>query len=124
MDPNIIFHFDSYESGPSGGLMMSLAIYNALVEEDMTHGKKIVGTGTIERDGTVGEIGGVEYKIKGAVKEKADIFLIPAGDNYEEAKALIEENHYHITLVPIKTFDVAVEYLQSLSKDKELNMQK
>ena len=40
MDPNIIFHFDSYESGPSGGLMMSLAIYNALVEEDITGGKK------------------------------------------------------------------------------------
>lgn len=113
-EPPIEFHFEESESGPSGGLMMSLAIYNALVKEDITHGKTIVGTGTIERDGTVGEIGGVEYKLKGAVKEKADIFLVPAGKNYEDAKALKEEKGYSIALVPIETFDEALYYLQSL----------
>ena len=37
---------------------------NSLVEEDITHGLKIVGTGTIDYDGNVGSIGGVEYNIK------------------------------------------------------------
>ena len=46
---------------------MALMIYNALTEQDLTNGKKIVGTGTIERDGSVGVIGGVKYKIMGAV---------------------------------------------------------
>lgn len=113
VDPNIKIHYESSESGPSGGLMISLAIYNALVEEDITGGYTIVGTGTIDLNGKVGEIGGVEYKIKGAVKEKAEIFFIPAGDNYEEAKKIIKENGYKIKLVPISTFDEALEYLKN-----------
>lgn len=114
VEPNITFSFDAYESGPSGGLMMSLAIYDALTEEDITRGYTIVGTGTIARDGTVGEIGGVEYKLKGAVKAKADIFFVPSGENYEEALALKEEKNYDIELIPIQTFEEALEYLQSL----------
>lgn len=55
--------------------MMSLAIYNYLTENDITHGLKIAGTGTIDADGNVGTIGGIEYKIKGAIKNKVDVFL-------------------------------------------------
>lgn len=111
-DPAIKISYSDTESGPSGGLMVSLAIYNALVEEDITGGKVIVGTGTIESDGSVGEIGGVEYKLKGAASKKADIFFVPAGENYEEAIALKEKKNYSITIVPISTFDEALEYLK------------
>ena len=65
--------------------MLTLAIYNSLVDKDITKGKKVVGTGTIEEDGSVGSIGGVKYKLNGAVRQKADVFLVPAGENYEEA---------------------------------------
>ena len=68
--------FSKSEGGPSGGFMMSLAIYSKLVE-DLTDGRKIVGTGTIDSNGNVGEIGGVKYKIMGAVKNKADVFFVP-----------------------------------------------
>ena len=106
-----VFYGDS-ESGPSGGLMVTLAIYNALVEEDITGGKRIVGTGTIDADGNVGEIGGVEYKLKGAASKRADIFFVPAGENYEEAMALKKKKNYSITIVPVSTFDEALKYLQ------------
>ena len=66
-------------------MITNLAIYNYLTEEDITHGKTIVGTGTIDINGNVGEISGVKYKLQGAIKEKADIFLVPSGDNYNEA---------------------------------------
>ena len=114
-NPNIKFRFDSTESGPSGGLMMSLAIYNALIEEDITHGKTIVGTGTIESDGTVGEIGGVEYKLKGAVKEHADYFFVPK-ENYEEALKIKEDNHYEIPIVSVSSFEEALNYLKAIDK--------
>lgn len=110
-EPKYKFKFNSSEYGPSGGLMISLAVYNSLVETDITGGKTIAGTGTLEPDGTVGEIGGIEYKIKGAVKKKADIFFVPAGENYEDAKKLIEKNHYKIELVKVETFDDALNYL-------------
>lgn len=111
-DPEIELEFKKSESGPSGGLVLALSIYNNLVSEDITKGRKIVGTGTIDVNGNVGSIGGIEYKIKGAVKENADIFLIPAGENYEEAKKIVEENNYKINLIPVTTFDEALEKLK------------
>ncbi|MDE5888564.1 MAG: hypothetical protein K2H20_00945, partial [Bacilli bacterium] len=101
------------ESGPSGGLMMTLMVYNALTNQDLTHGKKIVGTGTINLDGTVGEIGGVKYKIMGAVKQKADIFLVPK-DNYEEAMEVKEKKGYNIEIVSVSTLQDAIDYLEGL----------
>lgn len=114
-DPSISFKFKSSESGPSGGFMMALSIYDALVEEDVTRGKKIVGTGTIDVNGNIGQIGGVEYKIKGAVKENADLFLVPAGENYEEAKTIIKKNNYDIQLIPVENFEDALDKLHLIT---------
>lgn len=87
-NPVIKFNFASGESGPSGGLAIALTIYNNLTKEDITKGKKIVVTGTISRDGTIGNIGGVEYKLDGAIREKSDIFIVPNGENYETVQKL------------------------------------
>lgn len=113
-NPEIEFHFKKSESGPSGGLMTALSIYNMLTEEDLTKGKRIVGTGTIELDGTVGSIGGVKYKLKGAVNKKAEIFFVPAGENYEEAMKLKEKNNYKIEIISISNIDDAINYLKNL----------
>lgn len=112
--PEVSLRFSESESGPSGGLMLALAIYNQLVEKDITHGKRIVGTGTIEPDGTVGPIGGVNYKLQGAVSAKADYFLVPEGENYDTCVKLKKEKKYEITLVKISTFDEAVTFLEHL----------
>lgn len=101
------------ESGPSGGLMMTLMVYNAVTNQDLTHGKDIVGTGTINLDGSVGEIGGVKYKVMGAVKEGAEVFLVPEG-NYKEAIEVKKEKGYDIEIVSVKTFSDAVKYLEGL----------
>lgn len=93
---------------------MTLTIYSYLNEMDLTNGKKVIGTGTMSRDGTVGEISGVKYKLMGAVKEDADIFLVPKGNNYNEAKKLKEEKGYDIDLVPVETFEEALNYLKNL----------
>lgn len=101
------------ESGPSGGLMMALMTYNALTNQDLTHGKKIVGTGTISIDGSVGEIGGVKYKVMGASRAKADIFFVPEG-NYDEAIKVKEEKGYDLKIVSVSNLSDAVEYLEGL----------
>ena len=115
-NPKVELNFKDSEGGPSGGLMLTLAIYDKLTKGDLTNGLKIVGTGTISSDGTVGEIGGVKYKLNGAVKAKADLFLVPKGDNYKEALKEKEEHDYDIEIKAIGTFDEAVEYLESLKK--------
>ena len=115
-NPECIFNFGKKESGPSGGLMTTLTIYNYLIKEDITNGMKIAGTGTIEADGTVGEIGGIKYKLAGVEKQKADLFFVPAGENYEEAMKYKKDNNYKIKIVPVKTFEYDVKYLKEINK--------
>lgn len=110
-DYNLKISQKNSESGPSGGLIMTLSIYNALTKEDITKGRKIVGTGTIDKDGNVGEIGGINYKLASAVKEKADIFICPTA-NYEEVENLIKKYNYKIKIISVSTFDEAVEKLK------------
>lgn len=52
--------------GPSAGLMFALAIVDLLDPEDLTRGKIIAGTGSIDADGKVGGVGGVRQKVVGA----------------------------------------------------------
>lgn len=101
------------ESGPSGGMMLALGIYNALTEEDLTQGRNIVGTGTIDPDGKIGEIGGVKYKLIGAVKKKADIFICPK-QNYKEAKKVAKEKNYDIVIISGDDLDSVIEKLKNI----------
>ncbi len=112
-NPKVKITSKSSEMGSSGGLMMSLTIYNGLVKEDITHGKKIVGTGTIDIDGNVGEIGGVKYKLIGAVKKGAEVFICPE-ENYEEAKKIKKEKNYKIKIISAKTFDEVLSKLKDI----------
>lgn len=118
-NPNISFNFSNSESGPSGGLMLSLAIYDRLVDYDLTGGLKISGTGTIDKDGNVGSIGGVKYKLKGAVDAKSDIFLVPNGENYSECVKLKEKYHYDINIIGVDTFEDAINELLRRENFKE-----
>ena len=111
---DVSINFKKSESGPSGGFMMSLSIYDYLTEEDLTKGLKIVGTGTIDESGNVGIIGGIKYKIKAAVKKEADLFFVPT-DNYEEALEVVNKENLDITLVEVKHIDDAINYLKNLS---------
>mgnify|MGYP004662899731 FL=1 len=112
-NPEVEIKIKSNESGPSGGLMMSLSIYNSLVSKDISKCKKIIGTGTIDVNGNVGEIGGVKYKLIGAVKNKADVFLCPK-ENYEEAVKVAKDNNYGIKIVAVSTLKEAIEELENL----------
>jgi PDZ domain-containing protein len=70
--------------GPSAGLMFTLGIMDKLEPADLTGGKIIAGTGTIDDDGNVGPIGGIPQKLVGAKSAGAQIFLVPK-DNCAEA---------------------------------------
>ena len=115
LDPEINIKFKTSESGSSGGLMLALSIYNAITSEDITHGLKVAGTGTIDIEGNVGEIGGIKYKIMGAVRNKMDLVFVPAA-NYDEAIEVKKEHNYDIDIIKVNTFEEALNYLNNLSK--------
>ena len=66
--------------GPSAGLMFSLGIIDKLSDIDLTHGKFIAGTGTIDPSGAVGQIGGIQLKMIAARRAGATVFLAPASN--------------------------------------------
>ena len=104
------FEAKNSESGSSGGLMLTLTIYDQLVGKDLTNGKTVVGTGTIDKDGNVGAIGGIKYKMLGA--KNADIYIVPQ-DNCEEATKVYNNFNFNYKMMCVKTFDEAVNYLNS-----------
>src|SRR4051794_111108 len=71
--------------GPSAGLAFALDILQEL-GRNVAHGHKVAATGEIALDGTVGPIGGVKQKTLGARKAGVDVFLVPAGENAQEAR--------------------------------------
>ena len=109
-DPKVDFAFNGRQAGPSGGLMIALTIYNKLTDEDITKGKKVVGTGTIDTLGNVGKIGGIKHKLMAADSKNADIVFVPK-ENYKEAKQIKDKKNYNFELVSISNFDDAIEYL-------------
>lgn len=118
VEPPIKINTDEI-GGPSAGLMFSLEIYNQLIEEDITKGYEIAGTGTISPDGEVGKIGGIDQKVVAAHKAGADIFFAPneggmEGSNYEIAVKTAKDIRTSMKIVPVDTFDDALLYLEKI----------
>jgi len=98
-------------SGPSAGMMFTLEILNQLVDEDLTAGQRIAGTGTIDFAGNIGRIGGVAQKVVAAERTGADYFLVPEG-NYE----LAQKTARKIDVVSVNSLDDALNFLSTLQE--------
>ncbi|MER6261332.1 PDZ domain-containing protein [Streptomyces sp900105245] len=96
--------------GPSAGLMFALGIYDKLTPGDLTGGKFVAGTGTIDDNGTVGPIGGIEMKTVGARSKGAQYFLTPA----ENCAAAAKDTPSGLTLVKVRTIGDALGALKDI----------
>lgn len=96
--------------GPSAGLMFALGIVDKLTPENLTGGKFVAGTGTIDVKGKVGPIGGIEMKLVGARNAGAEYFLTPS-DNCAAASSDIPDG---LTLVKVKTIADATKSLEKI----------
>lgn len=110
-NPEVKFVFKNNESGSSRGLMCALEIYNRITKYDITKGDIISGTGVIDENGNVGSIGGVKYKLKGAVNKHAKVFIVPS-DNYEEAISLRNKYKYDIEIIKADTLKNVIKALK------------
>lgn len=96
--------------GPSAGLAMALGLLEKL-GRDVDHGRRIAATGEIELDGSVGAVGGIKQKTIGAREAGIQLFLVPAGDNADEAKRYAEG----MRVVPVRSFQQALRVLATQS---------
>jgi len=116
-------------SGPSAGLAFTLAIMDVLSEGELTSGMNIVATGSIDRDGNVGPVGGIHQKTIAAERDGADVFIVPlccdnfvdreTGDpvdlptNYEEAL----EHAVDMKVIGVNNIDEALIAIGELGGD-------
>ncbi|MFF3657571.1 YlbL family protein [Streptomyces olivochromogenes] len=106
--------------GPSAGLMFALGIVDKLTPGDLTGGKFVAGTGTIDDSGTVGPIGGIELKTIGAREKGAQYFLTPK----DNCAAAAKDTPEGLTLVKVNTIDDAMNALKDISSGKTADLPK
>lgn len=113
--------------GPSAGMMFSLSIYTQIADPTLRNGRIIAGTGSIDRDGNVGDIGGIDKKVVAASKKGATVFFAPnnpvsdeakkanpnAKSNYDMAVEAAEMIKTDMKIVPVKTLQDAIDYLKN-----------
>jgi len=92
--------------GPSAGLPFALEIARQL-GRDVTHGCRIAATGALALDGTVLPIGGIEQKTVGARRADVDYFLVPVGENAEDAQDYADG----LRIIPVESFQQALQSL-------------
>jgi PDZ domain-containing protein len=105
-------------SGPSAGLMFSLAIYDTLTPGSLTDDEVVAGTGEIGPDGAVGAIGGVAQKIAGARDDGADLFLVPPRNCPDVDKV----DNGDMQLVLAETMHDAVVALEAWAEDRDADL--
>lgn len=99
--------------GPSAGLAFTLGVIDTLSVGELTGGKKVAATGTIELDGTVGDVGGVVQKTAAVRAAGADVFLVPDGE-YDDA---IAHAGGSLNVIKVSNLDEAIAALARLGGD-------
>lgn len=102
--------------GPSAGLMFALGIIDKVGPTDLTKGRFIAGTGTIDPFGRVGPIGGIQLKMIAARAKGATVFLAPSG-NCEDVKGNVPDG---LKVVKVDTLHGAIEDLTKLENGQSV----
>jgi Lon-like protease len=95
--------------GPSAGLAFALDILQEL-GRNVVRGHKVAATGELLPDGSIGPIGGVKQKTIGARKAHVDAFLVPAGENAQEARRYA----HGLKIIAVENFPQALRALATL----------
>ena len=115
VDPRIDLPFEvqvdtGSVGGPSAGLLIGLTVLDiADADRDLAAGRVVAGTGTLEPDGAVGQIGGVPQKVAAALREEAEVFLVPSGQ-VAQARGAVPDGT-DLVVIGVETFDQAVAEL-------------
>ncbi len=98
--------------GPSAGLAMTLAVLDRLSPGELTGGGKVGATGTIEADGSVGEVGGVKQKTASVRASGAKLFIVPLAE-----VALAKPHAGKMQVIGVRNLEEALAALRKAGGD-------
>jgi PDZ domain-containing protein len=97
--------------------MFALGIVDKVGTDDLTHGKFIAGTGTIDASGSVGKIGGIALKMIAAKHAGAVAFLAPES-NCADVRGNIPAG---LNVIKVSTLHDAITQLDALNAGKPVS---
>ncbi len=106
--------------GPSAGLAFTLALIDALTEGDLTGGQNVAVTGTIDVEGNVGAIGGLNSKASAVLQVGVKYFFVPVNqgeeglDGIERAREVVGDD---VEVIPVATLQDALDALVRIGGD-------
>ena len=95
--------------GPSAGLALTLGLLDVLSNGQLTGGHRVAATGTINLDGSVGDVGGVAQKAVAVRKAGAQVFLVPP-----QELGAAKSKAGSMKVYAVSTLQQALDDLQSL----------
>jgi PDZ domain-containing protein len=113
-DLPILVNYHDYllhEGGPSHGAMLALTLIDQLTPCGVTYGNHVAGTGTMEPDGSIGPVGGLEQKAYTISRTNADVFFVPVANESEAKKGAPS-----LQIVPVRTLDEMMKWLKEHPK--------
>jgi PDZ domain-containing protein len=103
--------------GPSAGLAFTLALLDELTSGNLMGPSRVVATGTISNDGSVGAIGALEQKAVAVKASGANLFLVPDGQSADEMKRARRAAGSQVEIVQVATLDEALSALRTRGGD-------
>ena len=92
-------------------LAWTLGLVDRLTPGDLSGGRIVAVTGTIDAAGDVGPIGGIAQKVLGAKSEGATIFLYPNETSAKDVSELRKAAGDSIELYPVGSIQDAIKVL-------------
>lgn len=95
--------------GPSAGMVFSLAMVDKMTPEDLLDGAHVAGSGTIDGQGSVGPIGGLEKKLVAAQRAGAELFIAPVGN----CPDIVDRIPAGLTVAAVSSLSEAIDSLSA-----------
>jgi Lon-like protease len=96
--------------GPSAGLAMTLGIIDKLSSGRLTGNRIVAATGTIDQNGTVGDVGGVAEKTIAVERAGATVFFVPT----VERQAALSKATPQLHVYAVNNLDQVLRILERL----------
>lgn len=106
--------------GPSAGLAFTLTLIDQITDGDLMGGKRVAVTGTIDVEGNVGAIGGLNSKASAVKQVGVEYFLVPVNqgegglDGIERARRVVGDD---VEIIPVATVEEALAALKRIGGD-------
>lgn len=107
--------------GPSAGLAFTLTLIDELTEGDLMGGRRVAVTGTIDVEGNVGAIGGLNSKASAVQQVGVKYFLVPTSqdqqgpnDTIAAARRVVGDD---VEIIPVATVEEALAALERIGGD-------